>query len=479
MVPRRSGPARNDSGPGAPNEGEDDVMTLDHRRRSALGLPHEVVVSDRIPKERYYDPEFFALEAERLWPRVWQMACRLEEIPHAGDFVEYDVLDRSVVVVRDEEGRVRAFENSCRHRGVKVVEGCGTLKSGFTCPFHGWCYGLDGVNTFISKAKSFSEHNLEPGAIDLVPVRCEVWGGCAWINLNPDAPPLRSCIEPFATILDAWKVESMRAEWWHAFRLPVNWKLAQEAFLEQYHVIETHPELVIPKRFAPKDPAAFDPEVFIDAELHYLHVMSEGMGGMVHANDVAVAERQRTMELPKDPDGAMEQWHRALNDAVVAWHTDRGADIPDLNELEAQGIGETMYYCFPHYFVLPMYSSASAYRFRPLGPEETHMEIWSLTRYPEGQEPPVPARPEVWAHDDPRVPPIPTQDFSNLPRQQRGLHNQGFEFMRLSQGIEGGIANFERTLDGYLAGLSDDELAPALREVNVNPLERPVVDLGF
>ena len=89
------------------------------------------------------------------------------------------------------------------------------------------------------------------------------------------------------------------------------------------------------------------------------------------------------------------------------------------------------------------------------------MEIWSLTRYPEGRaNPRCQQRPEVWAHDDPRVPPIPTQDFSNLPRQQRGLHNKGFEFMRLSQGIEGGIANFERTLDGYLAGLSDEELGP-------------------
>jgi phenylpropionate dioxygenase-like ring-hydroxylating dioxygenase large terminal subunit len=444
-----------------------------------LGIPHEVLVPDRIPKERYYDPAFYAAEAENLWPRVWQMACRLEEIPEPRDYVEYEIVDRSVVVVRDEAGQVRAFENSCRHRGVKVVEGAGTLKSGFTCPFHGWCYGLDGANTFVSKARSFSAHNLEEGGIDLVPVRCEIWGGCAWINLDPAAPPLRECIEPFAGIMDAWKVSSLRAEWWHAFALPVNWKLAQEAFLEQYHVIETHPELVIPKRFAPKDPAGFDPEVFVDAELHYLHVMSEGMAGMVHANDVAVAETRRTLTLSKDPEEAMAAWHAGLNDAVVAWHSERGADIPDLNELVAQGIGETMYYCFPHYFVLPMYSSASAYRFRPLGPEETLMEIWSLTRYPKGQEPPVPPRPEPWAHDDPRVPPIPTQDFSNLPRQQRGLHNAGFEYMRLSEGIEGGIANFERTVDGYVAGLSHAELAHALREVNLNPLERSVVDLGF
>jgi Rieske 2Fe-2S family protein len=77
------------------------------------------------------------------------------------------------------------------------------------------------------------------------------------------------------------------------------------------------------------------------------------------------------------------------------------------------------------------------------------------------------------------VPPIPTQDFSNLPRQQRGLHSCSFEFMRLSEQIEGHIANFHRTIDGYLAGLSHDELAGALVELNLNPLERPVVDIGF
>jgi len=81
--------------------------------------------------------------------------------------------------------------------------------------------------------------------------------------------------------------------------------------------------------------------------------------------------------------------------------------------------------------------------------------------------------------DDERIPPIPTQDFSNLPRQQKGLHNKGFDYMRLSEGAEGGIANFERTLDGFLAGRPYRQLEAALRAVNVNPLERPVVDLGF
>jgi phenylpropionate dioxygenase-like ring-hydroxylating dioxygenase large terminal subunit len=435
-------------------------------------------VPDRVPKERYFDPDFYQLEAEHLWPRVWQMACRLEEIPQPHDFVEYEILDQSIIVVRSDDMDVRAFQNACRHRGVKVIEGRGTCESGFTCPFHGWCYGLDGKNAFIPRATTFAEHNLQADDIDLRRVRCEVWGGCAWINLDDGAPPLRQCLEPVATVLDAWKVESLRTEWWTSFRLPVNWKLAEEAFMEQYHVLETHPQLRIPGRYPPRD-GSFDPRVFVDSELHYLRTMSDGMAGMVHANDVRIAEGLRDIELPADPALARSTWDHTLNDAVTNWHRSAGSDMPDLNDLDTHGMNEPMGYGFPHYFVLPMYSSASSYRFRPHGPEETLMEVWSLTRFPEGQEPAKPTPPEPWDCDDPRTPPIPTQDFSNLPRQQRGLHTKGFEYMRLSEQIEGHISNFHRTIDGFLAALPYERLLPALRELNVNPLERPVVDITF
>jgi phenylpropionate dioxygenase-like ring-hydroxylating dioxygenase large terminal subunit len=435
-------------------------------------------VPDRVRKERYYDPDFYQLEVERLWPRVWQMACRLEEIPRPRDWVEYEFLDQSVVVVRGEDGGVRAFQNACRHRGVRVVAGRGTCESGFTCPFHGWCYGPDGANTAVTRESTFSEHNLAPGDLDLVPVRCEAWGGCAWVNLDDEAPPLRRCVEPVATVLDAWKVESLRAEWWYACRLPVNWKLAEEAFVEQYHVLETHPQLRIPGRYPPRG-GAFDPRAFVDAEIHYLRTMSDGMAGMVHADDVRIAEGLRAIDLPADPAVAIPTWHRTYNDAVLRWHRDAGRDVPDVNDLDARGLNEPMGYCFPHWFVLPMYSSASSYRFRPLGPEETLMEIWSLTRFPAGHEPEPPAPPEVWECDDPRWPPIPAQDFSNLPRQQRGLHARGFEYMRLSERMEGHISNFHRTIDGFLAGLPYERLDKALRAVNVNPLEMPIVDVGL
>jgi phenylpropionate dioxygenase-like ring-hydroxylating dioxygenase large terminal subunit len=434
---------------------------------------------DRARKERYFDPDFFQMEVELLWPRVWQMACRLEEIPEAHDFAEYQIFDQSIIVLRTEDLGIRAFQNACRHRGVKVVEGRGRCESGFVCPFHGWCYGPDGKNTAVTRRKSFAEHNLQPEDLNLTPVRCEMWGGCAWINLDDEAPELRQCIEPFATVMDAWKVETLRAEWWRACRLPVNWKLAEEAFMEQYHVLETHPQLRIPGRYPPRNGAAVDPRALVDAEIHYLRTMSEGMAGMVHANDVRIAEALRDIELPADPTAAMSTWNRTLNEEVVRWHRARGSDIPDLNELDARGQNEPMGYCFPHYFVLPMYSSASAYRFRPLGPEETLMEIWSLTRFAEGSEKESLEPPEPWEYNDPRWPPIPAQDFSNLPRQQKGLHAKGFEYMRLSEQAEGGVSNFERTVDGFLAGLPYDKLFQALQSINVNPLEQPVVDIGL
>jgi len=435
-------------------------------------------IPDRVPKQRYFDPDFYWMEAELLWPRVWQMACRLEEIPSPGDFAEYQILDQSVIVVRTDDLGVCAFQNACRHRGVKVVEGRGHSDSGFTCPFHGWCYTACGQNTFVSRPATFSDHNMRHDDISLTPLRSDVWGGCVWVNFDEEAPPLRHCIEPFATMLDAWRVESLHSEWWYACRLPVNWKLAQEAFVEQYHVLETHPQLRIPGRYPRRD-GAFDTRVFVDSEIHYLRLMNEGMAGMVHADDVHVAEGLRDIELPADPALARVTWDRMLNEAVVGWHRAAGHDVPDLNDLNARGLNQPMGYCFPHYFVLPMFSSASAYRFRPLGPEETLMEIWSLTRFPEGCEPDAPSPPEVWEYADPRWPPILAQDFSNLPRQQRGLHARGFEYMRLSERAEGHISNFHRTIDGFLAGRSHEQLQHALQVINVNPLEMSITDIGF
>ena len=145
----------------------------------------------------------------------WRAGSRRS--PGPDDFVEYEILDQSVIVVRTEDVGVTAFQNACRHRGVKVADGRGTCESGFTCPFHGWCYGPDGTNTFVSQRSTFSEHNLQarrprPRA------RCGARRGAAARGSTSTTTRRRcgACIEPFATILDAWQVESMHAEWWYA-----------------------------------------------------------------------------------------------------------------------------------------------------------------------------------------------------------------------------------------------------------------------
>ena len=273
---------------------------------------------------------------------------------------------------------------------------------------------------------------------------------------------------------DAWKVDTLRVEWWEACRLPANWKLAMAAFMEGWHVPQTHPQLRLPVL-----ERASDARAYVDMYIESMRTLSVGMAGMTHEIDVRTAEGLRDVELPADPALAATTWRRTLNDAVVKWWKANGVEIADLNELDRVGFSAPIGFCFPHTFLLPTYSSASAYRFRPLGPEETLMEVWSLTRYPDGSEPTSkPKAPTPKVPGDPTWPPIPGQDFSNIPKQQRGLHNRGFEYMRLAQNIEGLISNFERVVDGFLAGLPYEQLVPAIRKTNTT-IDVPLVDLGF
>jgi phenylpropionate dioxygenase-like ring-hydroxylating dioxygenase large terminal subunit len=468
------------------------------------GIPHPYAIQrpDRIPVQRYFDPEFYALEREKLWPRVWQMACRLEEIPKPGDFVVYEIFDQSVIVTRVDANTVKAYHNACRHRGVQLVQDRGSAPEGFTCPFHGWQWKTDGKCKFVYSPTLFEKDQLKGQDLALRECRLETWGGCAFINFDDKAPSLRESIEPFATMHDAWHVESLRTEWWLAARLPVNWKLAMEAFMEGYHVMATHPQLLppgatpgpntvyakMPPELSPMSPfltatTAPMPDTvksreFIEMNLYYMRLLNEGMAGMTHAKDIRTAEALLDAPLPQDMVGAMTMFRKMLNEAVVADHRRQGMDIGDLNDVDRKNYATSVNFCFPHYFLLPTFGSASSYRIRPLGPEECLFELWSLTRFPPGTEPPPIKTPTPMGPDDPRWPAIPHQDFSNLPRQQRGLHTHGFEFMRLSNQMEGLISNYQRLIDGYLAGEGYDKLLPAARKVS-GSIDVPVADLGL
>ena len=470
------------------------------REAVASEPPGFIPVTDpeRIPPRRYYDEGFYKLECERLWPRVWQMACRLEEIPEPGDHAVYDILDQSLILVRMKDGGVKAFHNACRHRGVRLADGQGNCEvRGFQCRFHGWRWNMEGRNTFVYQPALFSERALDPEEIDLPQCRVELWGGCAFINFDDHAPPLRDCIEPFATWHDARKAEKMRVEWWSSTILPANWKIAAEAFMEAYHLLRTHPQLVSGRastedsHFAKAKTgstasndqrmSAWDtPEELINGYIAFMRDLSVGMGGMIHARDVAVAERMRAegVELPTDMEAAKSEWMRLLNAEIEKEGRAAGRDMPDLVELYRTGPWHSVTFCFPNFFLLPYFGNMSSYRIRPLGPESCLFELWSLTLEPEGQERPRPTPPTPTAHDDPSIPSIPLQDYANIPAQQRGLHVRGFPGMRLSRETEGMISNYQRLIDGYLTGVPAEKIVQALRKVNVG-IDTPIVDIGF
>lgn len=456
-------------------------------------VPFTVENPERIPTPRYYDDEFYRLETERLWPHVWQMACRLEQLANVGDYVEYTILGKSVIVVQTKVG-VKAFHNACRHRGVPFVgEGDhGNCKTpGFICPFHGWRWNLEGENTFVYGRHMFSEEQLDQADLALRPCRVEIWGGMAFINFDDDAPSFRDTIGPVADRLEAHGVSNLRAEWWYQTVLPANWKVAMEAFMEGYHVMRTHPQL---QQAAPMLYNAMygmdtggigvpiNPNLSvrdnIKAQIKHLGLLSEGMSGMVHEKEVAIARQLADVELPDDPQQAVMMWYGILNHQITEQLRARGEDVPDLNAVAVSDPINAVEFLFPNTFLLPMFSSVSAYRIRPLGPESCMFELWSLTHVAAGDPHETVMEPVVLPYDSQEFPPIPRQDYANIPIQQKGLHATGFDFMRLSKDIEGLISNYNRIIDGHLKGVSPDKLAAATNLLGGN-FDGKILDLGF
>jgi phenylpropionate dioxygenase-like ring-hydroxylating dioxygenase large terminal subunit len=436
-------------------------------------VPYAVDRPDSLAPERYYDRSFADLERRRLWTRAWQMACRLEELPAAGDYVEYTIADQSVVLVRVDDDTVRGYHNACRHRATQLAVGSGTFgELGIICPFHGWRWALDGTNTFVYAPHTFDEARLAPGELCLRQVRVDTWGGCVWITLDPDAPPLLDALDPMPSLLDPLGVADMRVRWWKGVVLDANWKLAQEAFMEGYHVPQTHPQLTLghPERYDP-DSLVYDVHdhghssfvlrpnaqaakgaavgvAAVDAVIESAHRLHRGLESMTLERDVHVIESMRHRPIPEDSTFGAE-----LVRAVYEYAAAAGIPMPP-PEPSALARWGGVFFVFPNYFVLPQYGNALVYRVRPLGddPERCLFELWSLSIPPEGTPDERPVMGGPYAPDDTgHWPAIPLQDFSNIGRQQRGVHSRSFDGPLLSRTYEAGIVTMHRELDRYLA----------------------------
>ena len=449
-------------------------------------VPHRISDPELIPAIRYHDPAFFELEKEKLWPHVWQMACRLEEIPEVGDYTLYNVLQHSVIMIHTKDG-VKAFKNACRHRGVRLAHGPGHCgEEGFVCPFHGWRYNGEGENTFVFARQLFDESILDRAEIDLVAVRVEEWAGCAFINFDNDAPSLRTCLGPVAERMDARHADKLKMDWWCGTVLPTNWKLAMEAFQEGFHTPKTHPQLHAVSvsgdlQFGPDADGlpvneGLDARETVNMHVNFLAKLSEGMDGMVHKTEVAVLEKLRDMDVPEDPNIATMAFYGKAYEEVEKDARARGADIFDFAKVAQEHPFHAVEFMFPHYFLLPMMGAMSSYRIRPLTPETCFFEIWSLVIRPDDEPYETPSEPTILPYDSQMFPEIPRQDYYNLPLQQLGLHD--LENLRLAAQHEGMISNYQRLVDGYLAGIEPEKLAKASQVVN-SGFAAPILDIGF
>jgi phenylpropionate dioxygenase-like ring-hydroxylating dioxygenase large terminal subunit len=456
-------------------------------------VPFAITNRRLIPAQRYYDKAFFELEKRKLWPHVWQNACRLEEIPNVGDFVEYWVADQSVIVVRTSATEIKAFQNACRHRATQLAVGCGTFRGGqIVCPFHGWRWNLDGSSSFVFGRDSFPPECVTDADLHLVECQVDTWANCVFINMDPDAPPLQQQLAPMPSLLDPLNVGLMRVYWWKAVKLKANWKLAMEAFMEGFHVPQTHPQLTfgddagfvadehsndgicyfshenghahfqasVPSDDPSEDGQADEPPVFMadaaatmsDRQIANLTVeanrlLYEGLDAMVLAKDMHVLNGLRNTDYEPGQFGAR------MTEALYEWNLGAGIPFPDPDPVALARWGG-VFFMFPNFFILPDFGNALMYRFRPDSddPESCYFELWSNTLYPEGQEPGKPTFGGVHPKDDATEwPLIPRQDFSNIERQQRGLHTQGMHGMRTSEQFEDAIPNMHVHLDAYLA----------------------------
>ena len=437
------------------------------------------VRADYVPADHYLSREIVQLEKRHLWPRVWQLACRLEEIPYVGDYVTYDILDESIIVVRETPERIRAFHNVCQHRGRRLTEGCGTAPR-LTCRYHAWQWGLDGkVLRILDRQDWDGCPDMGDEHFTLPEIRVDTWAGFVFVNFDAKAEPLASYLAPVPEYTDCYEFEKMRYRWYKSVRLPCNWKVALEAFNEGYHVYGTHPQLL---------------DTQGDDTTRSFTFGKHGMFGYPTAQRLPGAPSPRTgRPVPADVRPGIVKFFGDLEEQLAAITTARDheaakrilkecpADTPHMELLMkvgqfqaeaaiAEGAGWPMqltpekvyqagtdWHVFPNMVFLMSPDGMLFYRARPDGdnPDSCFYDICSIARYAPGAEPPL-KREFYWGPDDwktdtvKRFGLILSQDFSNMSEVQRGMKSSGFRGARPNPLQESAISNFHRVLREYL-----------------------------
>ena len=204
------------------------------------GFPH---LPD-LPAGRYTSQEYYDLEQTHIWKKSWLFAAHKDEVPDPGCFMKWDNAGQPMIIVHGMDGKIRAFYNTCRHRGAPVVTVEKGRSSRLMCGYHNWTYKTDGELIGVTDHQDFT--NLDKSCRSLIPVRCEMFGNLVFVNFDDAAMSLLEWMGPIADEWQEFQFDKIRLASRHCFELNCNWKVAMEANMEVYHVPFIHPETVAP-----------------------------------------------------------------------------------------------------------------------------------------------------------------------------------------------------------------------------------------
>lgn len=210
--------------------------------RTGAGVDRGTVgIRPTLPARDYYAADIFDLERERIFFRNWFCVGREEQVATPGDFMVRDVLDESILIVRNDARILRAFYNVCRHRGTRLCEGEGSAGRALSCPYHAWTYSLDG--RLIGTPNVPEAAGLDRARFGLRTVALETWEGFIFVNLAQEPGPLGRQMDDWAGYA-RYHLERLRVSHRFDYDVAANWKILHENYNECLHCPGVHPELV-------------------------------------------------------------------------------------------------------------------------------------------------------------------------------------------------------------------------------------------
>ena len=404
----------------------------------------------KVDASRYTDPAWAAVEAERMWSTTWQLACSVDHVKNPGDVFVYEIGAVSILVVRGADDELRAFRNTCLHRGSELCDGHQQGLSEIRCPFHRWSWDLEGRLREVPSRKGFGA--LRNDDLPLMPASVGTWGPMVFVNPAADAEPLHDFLAPVPAEAAWADLDDFRCKALLSIPVKANWKTIIDGFSETYHVQGIHPEMLrmvddvnspqviwerhgrLTQPYGVASPrirgGASDQEIW--------EGFVEVMGGRLGIADPAAAG-----ECPPIPEGSTL---RDVLAEMVRSHflAEEGVDLSRF--ATDQMMTMEQYNLFPNITVLVFGDLLQVVGARPgATPDEGYMDVMAFDRV----EPGAPRRDPVSAQiaaGSYSMGLVVDQDIANVERAHRGLRAPGLTHLTLS-GEECRIVNLHRNLD--------------------------------